>query len=577
MKYIKLLFLLLTTAMMLSCVPDTINCTYSPNIEGNTEIPVKVKQLFLNYEYPAGVVPVLYYTDEINPLIETGSYADDLFKKLSKEVADKQSFKKSGVLVVISETPKLIQIRTGKDYSVYCNMTGVTSGKEYLELQMRLENESITDVLPSFLENICVRINEFNNLPPRKRAQLNGAATNISQTLDYVSTPSENFYGKAFLKPMLILQSFFIKICKSWFVSIILIFLLLIIIRWSIKMIINKLFSKNVELGNILNIILDVTISFTYSFSTIAAAVLLSSGRMEDLIAMHEMGIPFLENLSNVISKASLSHSIFFSGVFSFLVAIKLLYCNDYFIYNLLPAEKQKFIFDNQSGFSKYAFLFLCSNKGINVDDSQIPYTEYIASSAVSFITGSLVFLCLAAIYLLPTQLVYIGIIIAIADIIKFAIKMMVILKQLSFSAQTTIDQKFNVLTNMGACVISVIVCMIIASFMNPMPKKADINYDEIKIEVMEEYMLEGNYSVERKFEGLSTYGSAVIKKQQDGEYILRIFGKGDPIVLNFIYNPETMEIKSDDFTEAELHYDRELKTVKVNYNYNNAIWTLAK
>ena len=62
-----------------------------------------------------------------------GAYADECFNDLVDSISESRDFKHRGMLVLVSKNPKLIQIRLGNRYRVYCNMTGATSGLDYLE------------------------------------------------------------------------------------------------------------------------------------------------------------------------------------------------------------------------------------------------------------------------------------------------------------------------------------------------------------------------------------------------------------------------------------------------------------
>lgn len=114
----------------------------------------------------------MYYTPEITPLIEVGSYADEKFDELTAQLPEKNDFEERGMLIIISDSPQLIQIRMGDRYRVYCNMSGATMGPDYLELQKQLSTKTIADVLPSFLQQTCVRVTELNSLSTYKNSVL---------------------------------------------------------------------------------------------------------------------------------------------------------------------------------------------------------------------------------------------------------------------------------------------------------------------------------------------------------------------------------------------------------------------
>ena len=83
----KLILFFLLTFVLVGCSDDlTERCLYPPKVIDQTEqLSNKTKELFLNYDFPFGVYPVLYTVDTIKDKVETGSVADDIFKKLAKD------------------------------------------------------------------------------------------------------------------------------------------------------------------------------------------------------------------------------------------------------------------------------------------------------------------------------------------------------------------------------------------------------------------------------------------------------------------------------------------------------------
>ena len=186
--------------LCIGCTDKMEICKYNPKIfennkSGTQELSNRVKEVFLNFDYPAGVVPILYYTSEITPLFEVGSYADKKFDELIDQLPEKSDFEERGMLIIVSDSPKLIQIRMGNRYRVYCNMAGATMGPDYFDLQNKLSTTTIADMLPSFLQQTCVRVTELNSLSSYKKFRTKDILNFVSNFLDYVGTPTENFYG----------------------------------------------------------------------------------------------------------------------------------------------------------------------------------------------------------------------------------------------------------------------------------------------------------------------------------------------------------------------------------------------
>lgn len=89
MKKIYLLLSFLSTFFLLSaCSDDTEQCLYSPKVfDTSNLLSNKVKEEFLNFDYPAGIVLVLFAADSIAS-IKMGAYADECFDALVDSISE---------------------------------------------------------------------------------------------------------------------------------------------------------------------------------------------------------------------------------------------------------------------------------------------------------------------------------------------------------------------------------------------------------------------------------------------------------------------------------------------------------
>lgn len=62
----------------------------------------RVKEEFLNFDYPAGIVPILFAVDSIEA-IQMGAYADECFNDLVDSISESRDFKHRGMLVLVSK------------------------------------------------------------------------------------------------------------------------------------------------------------------------------------------------------------------------------------------------------------------------------------------------------------------------------------------------------------------------------------------------------------------------------------------------------------------------------------------
>ena len=125
------------TLWMTGCTSPS-DQSYSPQIvsmSGN--LSDSLRMIFKTFNYPTSVVPVLVSSESIPDPIKTGAFADNLFDEFSENMAA-DNFEDFGLLVVITQEPKLMQVRLGSYYKKYAELCGVSLGKQYLEIQHHL-------------------------------------------------------------------------------------------------------------------------------------------------------------------------------------------------------------------------------------------------------------------------------------------------------------------------------------------------------------------------------------------------------------------------------------------------------
>ena len=92
------LFLSFFIALFLfsACTDDTEQCLYSPKVfdTGNL-LSNRVKEEFLNFDYPAGIVPILFAVDSIEA-IQMGAYADECFNDFVDSISESRDLSIEG-------------------------------------------------------------------------------------------------------------------------------------------------------------------------------------------------------------------------------------------------------------------------------------------------------------------------------------------------------------------------------------------------------------------------------------------------------------------------------------------------
>lgn len=566
----KYLWLLVLPLLFLVSCSDSLeeSCKYKPKIIDETgHLSNKTKELFLNFDYPFGVYPVLYNLDTIEDKIKTGSTADDIFKRLSKDKHQYRDFKQVGFLVLVSEDPELIQVRMGKRYDSYCNLTGITSGKEYISLQQSITDNGINKSLLSFLKLVSVRIDERNALPDIKKGRINGALSTVNNMLEYAGTPSRTFYGRVILKPLLVFISAIYRIFNSWGFAIFLLFGCAFFIRMSLEKVLLRSLSHKPLLANLLNGFLSFIFGLLFSISAAGAACILSSGRMEDMIALNALGIPFIEMLATDVSNFEVTSSRWLVSFFVLMWTLKTILIDEFYL-SLLPSEVQK---ENYVNYQK--FLGNTEIDASLVEDA--PYTTYY-TSYLSNVVWQMFLLAVAAFFLLPEMILRIGIAISFTAFLANMWK----LRSLMSKAVPDIrsHMRGKLLLNMGVIFILSLIVLIVVPAMDPRPERRVVDYEGIKTEVIEPVILEGNYTIESSTADNSRYGSAILKKITDREYRLFVMQDERQRVFSVFYDSENMMFSSDELGFGIVHYNKILETIKVEFNINtHTKWILSK
>ncbi|MEI3918332.1 hypothetical protein [Bacteroides hominis] len=579
MKKIYLLLSFLSAFFLLSaCSDDTEQCLYSPKVfdTGNL-LSNKVKEEFLNFDYPAGIVPVLFAADSIEP-IKMGAYADECFDALVDSISESKDFKRRGMLVLVSRNPELIQIRLGSRYRVYCNMTGATSGVDYLNLQKQIREKGIEETLPLFLQNTSVRIQELNALPSYKKYRINSAVSAISTCLEYIGTPSENFYGKCVLTPILKTTSLGYYVFKSWLLTFMFVCLIMLLCRWALFLVVKRLLQKHV-IGLIWSQkIINWGLGLLFSISAAASAIILSSGRMEDAIALQAIGVPFIENFQIAAADYVLKTSFVAAFFFVLMYALKRNIVSDIFLYSLLEPEKQQAIYHNLSDAQKTTLVIGHEADLSKVEESSEPYSELFTSRVSQRETMTIVSLAMAALFLIPRPLIIMGIALTIYPLAGQCAKIYHVVSNNTLPEQIKRDRRTSLITNLLIIFIIAFITVLMGLFFNPMPDKKEIDLNEARTELVTSDRLEGNYTVSKSIAGQVQVSSGIVKKIKNGAFQLLITGKSSPKVYKLGFDADEMIFVSEELGNGIIHYDKDLDKIKVVFTINeHTTWTISK
>lgn len=266
-----------------------------------------------NIKPPLGIKPVIVVVEQIKDN-QMGTYADNLFEQYCKKKHSGNTFKERGILIVASKDPQLVQVRVGKTYAVYCRMRGSAAGADYLAMQKETPNIGIDEMCPIVLRNTIQDIEQCRNLPWYKKIALKMSFENVEMFFDDVATPSESFFSQFYFRPFIFLVGTIKSLFDNWVLSFLFISIVYILsMGWIGKKLDAYVEKKAAKHSNddedylfTLNLYNNIKAIGVFIFKlfviipTLAAISVLSTSRMEDIIALRDANIPSVELIENV-------------------------------------------------------------------------------------------------------------------------------------------------------------------------------------------------------------------------------------------------------------------------------------
>lgn len=567
----KLLLFIVPLILFMSCSKDlTESCKYPAKIfQGADQFTNKTKELFLNFDYPYGLYPVLYHIENIDNPIEIGSTADDIFEQLCKDKQTYHDFKKIGVLFVVSKNPELIQVRIGKKYEAYCNLTGVTAGEEYVNLQLNISKNGVDNTLNYFQKYISQRVDEFNSLPTKNKVRLNGLFNTVNSALDFIGTPSQNLYGKFFLKPIVSLFSSIHSFVKNWFWTIFFTFAFIYLIRYGIEKLLEKTLKPHPITLKLCQLGLKGIFGLLFPITAAGAACLLSKGRLEDFMALQSLGIPHIEDLATDPANFTKSSSTLLVCVFSILWTLKMC-INDNFFFSLFPAEVQQRAYKNLNDFQKGMLQV--------EDDNEVPFTSYVAGKMIPDVCATMISLTIAAYFFLPKVILWICIAIALYNVLTNGYSYIKIYNTNVKNPEVKTESFIRLLINIGIMAFVSLLLFIFTPKSNPMPLKENVDYSTVKTEVIDTSFLDGNYTFKTSSGEKTAYSSAILKRIDKNKFHLQVNTQTDPLSYELTFIPESFSFNCIELGTGIINYNKDLNSIKIKFQLNQQTkWELSK
>ena len=331
--------------MLASCSDKYSQRFYDTTINDSIDLLTPAEEAaFLETNFPVGVVPYLITVDSLDSSAP-GVTADALFSHVSENHPEPEAFEKRGFLVVVSRHPSLIQTRAGSKINNFTRWKGIIAGPEYLDIQTTAYNDSLGYALASLSGYLEDRLPEIDSVSWWNRMQYNQAMSMISGEIEEFGYPSDSFYGNYLLKPVLRLRFWELRHLGTWWMTYFLVGLIIYLITRFLNFVV-KYYTRrmgNKAVRSILLWLFTTGIGLILSLPALSSAVVLSSGRLEDMLALQGLGLKYVDIFSLSTDSFGVAAPWYLVGVLFILRLLKgMAGMSGYFTWTFVPDEYQR-------------------------------------------------------------------------------------------------------------------------------------------------------------------------------------------------------------------------------------------
>lgn len=626
MKKISVILAITFAVILTSCGRnDYKDTSYLPVVQDEAELlSPRSEAFFKNYQFPRGIVPVLYTVDSI-PAMETGICANELFDQIADESPDENAFRQAGLLVLVSRSPELIQVRVGSGYASFFSMKGVTAGYGYLKMQQRIKDDGLEGALPLFVDCISEEVNQYRNLSWWQKIRVKNGIGFIHEFLSDCGTPSDSFLNKVYFRPALCLLTWVHGMVHNWFISL----LIILVMIWGLKYWIESLSQKKIlqrvseDKDDLDNRVFNNVISFAAgswigkvfaafaTFPVLASLTMLSNTRMEDYLVMKSFEVPFVDMIDWSDRFNNVAAPIWLIGILAVVFYIYyMLSADGGLVMAFLPPKVQTMMLDQsetsrnlcdsllRGGIVRQHILsHLISSADYdsapsqddNAEDADLDSRDllnamffhtknsplYKAAPLTAIYTNYhremlfYVSLLIIGISLLcPTPVVFFFVaVFAVSALVRIhksytGIKRMKLPWSTHFAPGMS---EFFLSKDKLLSYAYFIILLALISFMNPL-KEVEVK-DTIETAVVRTYQLEGPYFVEQSGSNLNMAGAtAKIEKIDAQNYQLSVFSRYPTKVYDLQYDERTYLFTSAQLGEGSVEYNKDIDKITVKF-----------
>ena len=260
-----------------------------------------------------------------NEMMENENYWNEIRPKswLTKRFLADPSYG-TGIYILISEKPRLLQIRFGPQIRMEAYRAGLAAGTQYLIYQNQYATGNVNKTVLEVVGWLQESMPKALVLPWYMKFAKNMVAYS-SNEFDDLLQPGNGIYTSCFLKPYLYLSTKALAVTqKPWIVPVVTAVLYWIVRLITTKLILGRLFGNWVS--SVAKGVKSVSVwvlSIFLSFPAIGTVMLLSNGRLEDTMALSQLGLTLPEITRIPSSMFSIETSFFIALVAAAIKVVK--------------------------------------------------------------------------------------------------------------------------------------------------------------------------------------------------------------------------------------------------------------
>ena len=449
-------------------------------IEDNISLLQKAtKEELLNYKCPDDVIVAIHTVDSIS-VGKIIKFADDLFDNYADSIID---FRLSGILILASNNPALVQMRVGENFRLMAQNYGIYPGNEYYQAQQTAYTYGVDYAVMQVFQ-LAIKCGKMNaELSFIQRSNQNKAAGTIYDLLSDLTTPKDSFFFNTFLKYPFKLSFFLIQKTESLINMLLLILMCILIIN--ILLYCLSLFVAAQKKGCFfvgLAVIMKVVLVYMFITASLSAVFFIAVPATENFMLIHYFNLGDASMLSGMYEGIETGSSILLGAIFLVCFALMMITKNEEaIVYSATSPEFQRRLFTSLSKDEQRKLAIgnaLNSETGASVDDfKESPFTA-ILTTGISRAMITTFGILIMSLFLLSKPIILVLLLIILNTLTIRIFNIITINRNARKNHMQEMKKSVNIAFVMSVSLLCVLVFVSLLSFAL---KSFNINYDKTK------------------------------------------------------------------------------------------------